>query len=499
MGQRILALECSGERVRGALADRTWNSLELIGAWEQARRPDETDVVPAITRIIASAGQPDIVISALPGEFVAKRLLALPFSDRRRLAQVVPFALEEHLPFPVDDAAVAFARVGREGDKTLVVAAFARKADLQSHLELLARAGLDPKIVTLGALALAGLLARTRDGVGSAHLVVDIDHACTSMVLMDPQGTPRAVRTVGRGIDPDNGDAALPAATAAVILSAVKQTLIAHRSEDQAPMIVLTGAAAAAPAVRAQIGAGLETPLHYFDEFDCSSFFAGNRTEPVAFAPCLAMLLAEAPTKPLELLNFRRGESAFRGSGGGLGPLRLTAILGGIAISLVLLNFLLGVAVNARKIHLLDRQIAQITAPALGDTDPALAQMALKQKLGDMRKRLHLMGGNLGHGSPLDLLRALSRAIPPRMPMQLDDLTVDDSGLKIQGTADSFATVDQVKRALERTPPFGQIQVEQATAGSDLGKIDFRLNVPLREGAAPLEGSTPRKRAAGAE
>jgi Tfp pilus assembly protein PilN len=94
-----------------------------------------------------------------------------------------------------------------------------------------------------------------------------------------------------------------------------------------------------------------------------------------------------------------------------------------------------------------------------------------------------MIGGNLGHGSPLDVLLALSRSIPPGVPIQVSDLLVDDSGLKIQGTADSFATVDQVKKALERTPTFGQIQVEHATAGSDPDKIDFRLNATLRETA----------------
>lgn len=476
-----MALELAGERVRAAMADRRWNSLELIGAWEQERGADETDLAPAIARVIDAAGHPDIVVSALPGEFVAKRLLTLPFSDRRRLAQVVPFALEEHLPFPVDDAAVAFARVGREDGKTLVIAAFARKEDLKKHLELLARAGLDPKTVTLGTLALAGLLGRARNGAGGSHLVVDIDHACTSMVLIDAQGTPRAVRTVGRGIHPETGNAALPAPVAAAILGAVRQTLLAHGSEQEPPELVLTGAAAITPAVREQIGDALAVPIHYVDEFDCSSLFAGNRTEPIVFAACLAMLLAEAPSKPLELLNFRQGDFAFLGRTGWLGPLRLTATLAGIAIFFALLHFILGVSTSARQLHLLNRQISEITAPALGDKDPASAPTALKEKIAEMRKRLHLMGGNLGHGSPLDALLALSRAIPPGVPVQVGDLLIDDSGLKIEGTADSFATVDQVKKALERTPEFEQIQVEHATAGSDPGKIEFRVSAALRE------------------
>jgi hypothetical protein len=193
------------------------------------------------------------------------------------------------------------------------------------------------------------------------------------------------------------------------------------------------------------------------------------------------MLLAEAPVKPLELLNFRLGEFAFRGRTGNLGPLRLTATLATVAVLLAVLHFILGVSTSARQLHLLNRQIEQITAPALGDADPAAAQGALKQKLTEMRKRLHLMGGNLGHGSPLDVLLALSRSIPPGVPVQVSDLLIDDSGLKIEGTADSFATVDQVKKALERTPEFEQIQVEHAAAGSDPGKIDFRISVSMRE------------------
>ena len=488
MSQRILALELAGERVRGAMAESTWNTLELRGAWEQERAEDEHDLTPAIARLVSLAGRPDLVVSALPGEFVAKRLLALPFRDRRRLQQVVPFALEEHLPFPVDDAAVAFARVGREDDKTLVIAAFASKRDLASHLELLSRAGLDPKTVTLGALALAGLLTRARNGRNAAHLLLDIDHASTSMVLIDAGGTPRAMRTVGQGISSPNGTPLAPMAAAAIV-GAVRQTLLAHGSENDPPELVLTGPAAAAPAVRDQIGKALSVPIHDVEEFDCASFFAGGHAVSLRFAPCLAMLLGEAPNKPLELLNFRSGEFVYRGRTGVTAPLRLSIVLAATVIGFALLHFILSVSIGARQLHLLNREIAITAAPALGDTDPSRAQAVLSAKISAMRKRLNLLGGNLGHGSPLDVLLALSRAIPPGLPVQLSDLTVDDSGLKIEGTADSFATVDQVKKALERTPELGEIEVDHAAAGSDPGKVEFRMSASLKEGAAPPPNS----------
>jgi Type II secretion system (T2SS), protein L/Fimbrial assembly protein (PilN) len=485
MGQKILALELGANHVRAAVADRSRSMLELVGVYEQERVGEESDLGGALNRIVDQAGKPDIVISALPGEYVAKRLLTLPFHDRRRLKQVVPFALEEHLPFAVDDAAVAFARVGAEDDQTLVIAAFARKEELRRHLDLLARSGLDPKTVTLSTLALAGLLTRVRNGHRVPHLVLDLDHACTSMVLIDAGGTPRAMRTVGQGLDPESGNPLLQPAAAA-ILGAVRQTLLAHPPEHEPAELVLAGPVAAAPELRGQIADVLDVPVRDFGEFDCSALIQGTRSEPVRFAGCVAMLLGEAAVKPLELLNFRLGEFSFTGRSVSIAPLRVPAMLAAAVVGVALLHFVLGIAVNVRELHLLNREIASVTAPALPDADPANAKLVLAAKIKDMTKRLHLMGGSLSHGSPLDVLLALSRAIPPGLPAQVSTLQIDDSGIKLDGEADSLASVDLVKHALENNGAFETIAIEHAGAGSDPGKVEFRLSATLRDEAGAL-------------
>ena len=476
MGQRILALELGRGHVRAAMADRSWNGLELLGAYEQRQLADEPDLRGALARVVTASGRPDLVISAMPGEFVAKRLLTLPFNDRRRLRQVVAFALEEHLPFAVEDAAVAFARVGRVGTETLVIAAFARKEDIHHHLETLATAGLDPKTVTLSTLALAGLLSRARNGAGpnTPRLVLDVDHGCTSMVLIDGDGTPRAMRTLGQGVTGVNGAAVGPPATAA-ILGAVRQTLLAHASEREAPTLVLAGPGAASAELRDQIAGSLSTPIHDLAQFDCSALIPGVRAEPRRFAGCFGMLLGEAPAQPLELLNFREGEFAYHGRSGAIAPLRNTALLAAAAIVVAVLHLVLSMAVSVRGLHLLNREIESVTAPALGSPDGATARADLQRKLIAMEKRLNLLGSNLGHGSPLDVMLALSRAIPPGLRVRVTNLSIDDSGVKIEGTADSFATVDQLKHALQRIRDLGAINVEHAAAGSDPSKVDFRL------------------------
>lgn len=228
MAQRILALEMPGDTVRAAVAERTWNSFHLIGVFEEERHSDEPDLAPALGRLLARAGRPDVVVSAMSSEFVLKRVLELPFSDLRKLQQVVPFALEEHLPFPVDDAVVAFARVGRDGDNTRVMAAMARRSELNQHIELLARAGLDPKTITLSELAIANLLARSRTAA-APHLVLDIESSSTSMVLLDSDCTPRAARTVNAGLSEEETQQSWDRQSG-MILNAARQMLLAHSS-----------------------------------------------------------------------------------------------------------------------------------------------------------------------------------------------------------------------------------------------------------------------------
>lgn len=478
MAQRILAIEIAGDCVRGALAERNWNSLAMLDAIEEHRGADEDDLAPALARLLDEAGNPDMVVSALPGELVVKRMLALPFKDQRRLTQTVPFALEEHLPLGVDEAVVAFTRVGRENDKTLVLAAMVRKEDLRRHLELLARAGINPTAVTLSALALASLLARVRNGHGGAHLLVDLDRDSTSMVLLDDGGMPRAIRTVVAELGASNGT---PAPGASAILGAVRQTLLAHSSEREQPELVLTGPMAATPDVRRRMAEALAVPIRTLDEFDCAALLGPLSARSTRFAGCLAMLLAESPGSAVQPLNFRQGEFAFRGRTGSLRPWRNTIILAAAVAAALALHAGIRVTSNLRRLRQINREIAAIAAPALGrGVSGADAKDELAAQIAAMQKQLHMMGGTGASALPLDTLMALSRALPPHLGAEIVDLTLDEGTLKLDGMADSFATVDRVKKALDLSGYFRNIQVTHATAGSDASKVEFRLTADIR-------------------
>ncbi len=494
MAQRILALELVGDRVRAAVAERSWNSFTLAGVYDKVRADDEPDLSGALSRLVAETGQPDIVISALPPDRVAKRLLELPFKDARRLHQTVPFALEEHLPFPVDNATVAFTRVGRNGDSTLVMAAMVRKTDLQHHLDLLQKAGLDPKTVTLAPLALAAMYTRDHNGKANgakptAHLVVEGDEASTSVVLVDLGGTPRALRSMRGGLMTSDG-AVVSQEVAAPILNSVRQTLLAHSEELDQTEVIVAGAAATYPKVRGMLSESLAMSVRDGGAFDYTGLFEGTVPNTGKYSSCVAMLLGELPVHPLDLINFRQGEFLFRGRvRGDLSPFYTSGILASALVVVTIIYFGLGVSANLHRLSQVNAQIAAVAGPVLGETSPADAKSQLKLGIAKMNKRLNLIGGNLTH-SPLDTLVAVSRALPPRFPVQMVDVQIDSQGLRVTGQADSFATVDQAKRALDQSGYFGSIEVAHAKAGSDPSKVDFRMDADFKD-AQPATGREP--------
>jgi Type II secretion system (T2SS), protein L/Fimbrial assembly protein (PilN) len=482
MPQRIVAIDLAGDTVRAAVAERTWNTLQFVGTFQGERATDESDLGGALSRLLERTGHPDILISALPSELVTKRLLELPFSDTRRLHQIVPFALEEHLPYPVDSAVVAFAVVGRQDDKSLVLAAFARKSDVQKHLELLAQAGLDPKTVTLAPYALAALFSHARNGAAPAsHLLIETDRTATSLVLIDEVGIPRAMRTVGTGLLADDGTAQ-SADDVAPVINAVRQTILAH-AEVEPRDVIVTGAGAAVAQLRTLLSESLSMAVRDATDFDCSAMFEGAQPDTMRYAAPVAMLLGEMPVHAVELLNFRRGEFEFRGrTRGDLTAFYTTFALAAVLAGMMFVNFGFTVANRIHRLRILDHQIAEIAAPALGEKNPSDPMAQLRSGISSMNKRLRQIGGNLARNNPLDALLAVSRALPARFPVEMQDVQIDALGLKLTGQADSFGTVDEVKRALDQSRQFGAIEVTHARAGSDPSKIEFRLNAQFRYG-----------------
>jgi general secretion pathway protein L len=107
----------------------------------------------------------DMFVTGLPGETAALRTLRFPFSDTKKIAEALPFALESEIPLDLDEIVLSWAVLGptarakKEGavPETEVLVAYTKKEAVQQHLDLLAVFDIDPRHVEFEPLALDDL------------------------------------------------------------------------------------------------------------------------------------------------------------------------------------------------------------------------------------------------------------------------------------------------------------------------------------------------------
>ncbi len=89
------------------------------------------------------------------------RVLTLPFSDKKRINEVVPFELQGAIVENIDDIVFDSVCLGRNGNGFNVLVVYVNKAKLASIIETLQRSGIDPVIA--GSIEVSNLLKETAD------------------------------------------------------------------------------------------------------------------------------------------------------------------------------------------------------------------------------------------------------------------------------------------------------------------------------------------------
>ncbi len=226
---RIVGIDLGSYSVKVVrIEPRGRGTFEVLGFSEQPL-PDEGSLEERHSAALAVLKQQgaldgDTYVTGLSGDASAVRTLQFPFSDPKKIAEALPFALESEIPVDIDDVVLSWAILGRSAVKrkdavvsTDVLVAWAKKEAVQALLDLLAVHGIDPRHVELSALALDDLYdglfkpvdaaaATTREGptemrtpggtvieMGEgapepAVAVVDIGHRSTSVCVLGGDG-----------------------------------------------------------------------------------------------------------------------------------------------------------------------------------------------------------------------------------------------------------------------------------------------------------------------
>ncbi len=104
----------------------------------------------------------DLIALSLPGDLISFREMVFPFSDPKKLEQIIPFEIEAELPFDLDELTIDYMALNKHNQtrhsevdqKNPLLVAAIQNSILSNYLEQLQPLGIDPAWVGPNALAL---------------------------------------------------------------------------------------------------------------------------------------------------------------------------------------------------------------------------------------------------------------------------------------------------------------------------------------------------------
>ena len=478
MPNHTLALDVGPTTLRAALVERTLRTQRVLGLYAHPRAPGG-DLASDLRALAVQHGITwDEVVSALPGDAATHRILPLPFADRKRLDQTVPFELESHLPYELEDSVVDFQVLGAGAEGAHdVLAVSAPKDAVREHLAVLAAAGVDPRLVDLSSLACLNVVRESTAGRAGRIAFVGLDAARTTIALL-ADGRLVGLRVVSGGVT--NGDLER-------CLRDVRWSLLALADGEPLTALWVGGDAADTPGALAALGRALGTTPQSLDTLAVPAVPVALRGKQAAFATPLGLALRQAGDAPAFGVDLRRGEFAYHREREALWRgLARAAVLAGVALVLMVASFILDARQLTARRDAVRGEIRSIFTAALPGVRTIVNEKAqLQSEIAALEKQRRLFG-SLAPSAPraIDCLRALTAAVPNDVPLDVEELSIDGETLRLRGSTKTYEGVEAVKRGLAARPEFRNVETKDVRASVDGQKVDFRLSLDIGAGEA---------------
>jgi Tfp pilus assembly protein PilN len=238
--------------------------------------------------------------------------------------------------------------------------------------------------------------------------------------------------------------------------------------------VFLTGGNSLNPGVEKKLGDLLPASVSCLDLGEMGGDVP-KETRP-ALAAALGAALGGAAG---EEVNLRREEFASsQKAQRARGRMKILVSYASILAVLGVAAFLLNYSLKEKRYQDLRAEIRKEFTQALPEVKRVVNELQqMKARVQEERAKLAALGGGGGSGSPLEILRELSMAVEPSMKVRVTELIVDPDAVEVNGEADSFDTVNQLKSRLDRSGRFKEVQLKTARASSLENVVEFKLQM----------------------
>ena len=517
----VLGLDIGSYSIKAAELEAGVRSAEFV-RFEEARIPLDATLAEREATVQLFLDQHDLsrelVICAVPTTRLTQRHLRFPFSGGKKVAQAIPFELEEEIPFPLEEVILTHELTLARPGQTDVLVVISRREVIEQYIDSYHRMELEPHILEVEGAVLGNTCSYLKL-TDAPRLVVDVGHTKTNLCLL-VDGKPVVLRSIGiaghhltEAIAKDlslSYEAAeerkhalgvFEAGTTKPVCPAIAAQLgnLARECMRSVQAVVGDPMDAIAPSDIVLVGgsARLEGLPMYLEE-ECGlpcARLGVSIAEPGAqrldeagastFAQAAALALRGAPATRATQLNLRQGEFAYAPDLGGL-SLQLRVAVALFAVCLVLWPLSLYSRMAARNTHAetLRAELLKVcneTFPGADcGEDPWAVMEAQRLETREVADHLGVTGLGL---SALEVMRELSERIPASLEISLSELKIESRSLLARGHAKDLESVGRMKKLLSEFEWFEKIPDPSTERDARRGGQTFSLTIKFKDGS----------------
>lgn len=552
MGQNILGLDIGHATIKGVRLAKGLRGIRLVdsfvhpvprGEAHDSSGPLRTEQIDLLNALLLEgkivAG--DLIALSIPGDLCATREMVLPFSDPKKLEQIVPYEAEAELPFDLDEVTIDYMTLQHRPEKLdmtegpqhsrLLVSAIPNEV-LAAYLDSLQPIGIDPAWIGPNPIALYAYAQYFLESGTGQHddrqelLLIDIGASKT--VLCDIQGGAiEWVRTIPIGGDQItaclekeldlsweeaearkkviglNGHEANPSSpTEIAALQKGLEPLVTEIDKSIRTRPVHPSMASSEH-VHSRVFhlcggggtlSGLQSHLSERLEMEAVSVDVGTGSKAASvigvdtidtnlassvYAQAFGITFQESDGAPI---NFRKGPFVF-----GKETLEKRRHFVTIGLMLLLLlglmggNLYLRYAMKEDRYQALKQQLRNSFSETFPGTRNVVNEVDQTRNAIDTLKRTGAFLG-VDELSPLAVLNAISEAIPKGVKIDVFNIVIDSGKVRIQAQTDSFESVDRIRGGLLGTTSFQKVEVSDAKVMADQSRVRFRIKMNVKKG-----------------
>ncbi len=506
--KNVLGLDLGSHTLKAVEVEQGLRTFKVVRVHAEPRdaRLPLPDQVSRMLRI--HSFQRDHVVTAVRGNRVSVRRLTFPFTEKRRLAQAVPFEIEDQVPYDLDEMVLDWELAHRESGRADVIAALAPRSEVSQLIGTLHEADCDARTIECEGLVLANL-SHAFDWPGN-RLVVDIGHEKTTLCAL-AEGKAISARSLGtagrafteavaaeralsledaeadkhaRGVAEPGVGAPFPRAAEVVDRLASEIVRFATALEPLCPDGI---------ANVTLIGGGAE--LEHLDTWLCERTGLackglGTPRDEAGLDLAEAGLGQLAPTLALAMrgsgrgttrLNLRQDDFARRADLSRVrrefGP---TGILAAVVAGLALVSFSTGAVLESREASRVEEQITALYQGAFpGQEVPDDPLAAMRDAVQDAEARAEFLGVYRGNMSALDVLTEISKRVPKDLDVGFEELSIDKQTVRLRVYARTFESSDRLGAELSKFAPFDQARIGAIETDNRTGGKKFNVTISL--------------------